>query len=1352
MKNLQKIKVDVKNSIAHGKTKLAIESMLTYLSPQEKYKDYEKIVIMKLGLFNTTEKRFLAGTIDDNYFNLIVARISDTLLKILDEIELGNLHPKDLGEYYVEGEIITCWKRENEKEAIEKFYNEFKKDSKSYIVIISGKGGTGKTTLAKYIVNKAQYYEGINSYEVDANGKDLKKSILQLGAFLRIDSNSETINPNNSLTDKIYENLSEGSIIFFDNIGSYKKSQSLIGQLGNKKVFIIITTNILNPPPFKNNENIKFKSIKLEELNKEDYYFFLEKNLSDLAWEKVKEFKNCLDKIFIQELRFPLYIELICNLIENKVIKDKSSNIPSLLDEVTKEILIPSKEIDKISERLVGKSYSILTKGNSKLKKILLASSLFAQSKIPLTELVNTSGPELSSMSDIIQTLKEWEFFIHECNKDENEEIYFSISSPIHSFLRQKFQKESFALSSCLKENFVSTWIKFISQNNALNILLDNSINIGIAIKYLSDVRINKEIENSLKEIKIEHLFLLQKILPPKERFSLLSELLKITARQPFLAYLYIFISESFQHQTNFKKAEDFALLSLNHFTNGKESRKPMAYAYRRLGGIYRRVGKFKESLEVLKKASKIYKGLKDNLSYADTLRKIAQTYNTIGPNKKALQNISESIKILNNLKLENPTAEVLNTLAYSLNTHGRILMKRFRLKEAVASFEKAKKMHSKSVGYNHFYVGYDLRFLAIAEGHIADLESNFEMFKSAIENLRNSEKITQSFFGESSPLAMVYLAFSKVYHKKREYDSAMLFAKKAETIFNTIKNKNNFYYLNVYAAIAEILIEEEKITDAIKYLKYANEKFSSVKKSTFLSKEEDAPWVEKLGLIECKILILQKKYNEAAPRLWGIKSKLLKRGNLIESKEVDRVLISCLFRQGEKWDASAKAYKQYLIDFPESIHHKLGQQLIESLTRKVILSNVNREAEILDIFCGTGFISEGISKRKHLNFKIIGLDGSKEMINHAKTLSSDGMYSNLSFINASKEYSLVQNEKFDFMTIQMGIFQIDLRNRHLLFQDLTQLLNEKCSFIFSVYSADFTFPEINFPPSINAVNSFKNFLFKEFRSVGFNPPTSLDESIKPVYTKENYHTLSCFFELYGFQLEPINIEDIIEINRPWEERIAFTKIPVISEKIFGREIEDRKWKKVESSPKDYHDTTFGAILIANKIKHYDSRFRVFSHVNVDFTRGYEVKYAIAAVLRNDEGKTLFLQRGSGARDFNDSWSLPSSFADEGKGLLESYKISMKKNLGLDIEKLDKELTPRSIRFNLRSDSEKPWIMAMCVYSGTIGEQTPILQNKKYKEIRWEDSYSFINTNLRGKPIGDCIKSYRDLIQLGELL
>ncbi len=403
----------------------------------------------------------------------------------------------------------------------------------------------------------------------------------------------------------------------------------------------------------------------------------------------------------------------------------------------------------------------------------------------------------------------------------------------------------------------------------------------------------------------------------------------------------------------------------------------------------------------------------------------------------------------------------------------------------------------------------------------------------------------------------------------------------------------------------------------------------------------------------------------------------------------------------------------------------------------------------MLDIFCGNGAVSRAIHEHKLPVSAVWGFDGSPKMIAECECWRQQAKPADSQFFSHPDELCRSNAPRFQIVTINMGIFQLDLRARHFLFQRLLRHLSDDCVVIFTTYAADFEFSTevAGQCLDVNADNPFKERFFGICRSLQYEPPCEYAEAIAPVFPKDNYHSLSCFFELYGFQLEPKPKDlSVLPIERTWEDRIAFTSIPVISRKIFGEEMPDSVWKRmseVDGGP----DTTYGTVMRARRLRRNWNPGHCFSHAGVDFSKSLPIRLATALVIRSQRGRVLFAKRGEGARDFRGEWSLPSCFAQERKGGLEgNVRKSMDEHLGIRLNKINM-LQPLSIRFSQRRGDGSDWILAMCLFEGALEDEEVTPRTDKYSEVIWKDAWSFL-TRLERTSMGDCTKSYSDFLRV----
>lgn len=624
----------------------------------------------------------------------------------------------------------------------------------------------------------------------------------------------------------------------------------------------------------------------------------------------------------------------------------------------------------------------------------------------------------------------------------------------------------------------------------------------------------------------------------------------------------------------------------------------------------------------------------------------------------------------------------------------------------------------------------------------MAKVELALGNVRNAIGQLKRALEINHRFFGSSPNVAIIHLTLAQAYLKAQDVTQAEKEALTALNMYSKEVGKDSKFVAYAHRILGEIYLQAIDIEKAEDHCDKAHKILTQEYTTT--------PHFAEIGLLESKIQLQKKESLIALRKLWQARSMFIKFNMREKIQEVDQLLLSAyLMTNVEDWDRSVTSYQQYLRDFPDSIHNQLGVSLVQQLEYLVKDQQII-DPEILDIFCGAGFISQMLVRRENVNAIVVGVDGSEAMINEARVWQRRNNQSRNAFYQIPNECKNWNTQKYDFVTMHMGINQTDLRARHFLFQKILPSLDMECIVLFSTYAADFQFPEEleQIYQDINAASPFKKELFNQFDALGYNPGRCLEDSISPVFTKENIYTLSCFFELYGFQLMLSNVQDIplLRVNRTWADRVAFTQIPVISRKVFNSEIPQTKWRRIQT-PKDYSDVTYGTIVVAKRLSIPKNVPTIFSHVNVDFSHGHPVRYAASVVLKDRTGQILFPKRGSGARDHQGSWSMPSTFADEDKGLKGSLYESLQRNMNIRQNQIS-SLEPLSIRFSLRENPNgEKWIMAMCLFEGILDGE-PELITPKYESYTWEDGPKFVSS-LKSREMGDCTKSFRDLINCG---
>lgn len=117
-----------------------------------------------------------------------------------------------------------------------------------------------------------------------------------------------------------------------------------------------------------------------------------------------------------------------------------------------------------------------------------------------------------------------------------------------------------------------------------------------------------------------------------------------------------------------------------------------------------------------------------------------------------------------------------------------------------------------------------------------------------------------------------------------------------------------------------------------------------------------------------------------------------------------------------EMFDSIAPKY-----DF---LNHLLSFNIDRNWRRKLlnIVGTSNCGSKVLDIACGTGDISRGLSKRGYL---VTGMDISENMLKIAREKSSKH---NISYIQGSADKIPFENDSFSTVTISFGIRNFDNR------------------------------------------------------------------------------------------------------------------------------------------------------------------------------------------------------------------------------------------------------------------------------------------------------------------------------------
>jgi tetratricopeptide (TPR) repeat protein/SAM-dependent methyltransferase len=1017
-----------------------------------------------------------------------------------------------------------------------------------------------------------------------------------------------------------------------------------------------------------------------------------------------------------------LFVRQICDVIQVFYFDQDVRDISELTAQTREQISEPTWSI---LEFLFNKAAEI-----PNARQIILACSLFSPGKIPFDQLAEVAGlsvPEASAAVDRIVRLG----WVSD-PKVEAGRSWVLMQRSCHEYAWHRFQSQPQQQQNTFKQAYVAAWFRVLKESRSVRDLWGLHEDFVFAIRWLRQMEEPAQLLKGIEALDSEQILALQKVVPPKDRIDFYWTLLKTECDHAKIASILDALAESLLRAGNTAVAESLARQSVYWYDQLGDT-MPAATIRRRLGTIYRTEGDFARSLGAFNEALVAYQQQDDDLTYADIHRQKAQTYLEAGEIQSALESLREAEAILRELIQEgNSEQEVRTSYAYILSTLSEVYSRLDDLTNAEKAAMRAIDIHSEEVGANHYYTGYDMRCLAkvrIKQGRLDE----------AIRLLEKASNISRDFFGPSPSSAVIDLTIAEVQLMAGNPLPAEGLTRKALEIFSNGMQKENKFIAYAHRLIAEAQLLNNSLDEAEVSLSKARR----IIDARHLS---DTPHATHIKVVEGRICLARKNVHEAELLFWEARSEFLRFGMITQAKAVDNLIAKAISSGGiEDWNRSAQSYQRYLDDFSRSLHNQLGQQLTGQLTKD--LRGLSAGARtVLDVYCGSGFVSRELARGGVDGVQITGIDGSAEMIKLSRRWKEDTSEDEHSFYVVPEECPALAEKQFNEVACHMGIFQNDLRARHFLFQRILARLSDTCKIWFSVYAADFQFPVSfeNVYPTINQVNPFKAYLFDQLERAGYKP-AALAASVTPMFAKEDYDNLAHFFDFYGFQLIPDREEQIhiFPVQRTWKDRLALTRLPVISKKIFGETIPSHFWRQIGDMP-DYSDDTYGAVFCARRVRPLACTPAIFSHTNLDFRRGEPIRYAVAVALEDPLGRTFFVRRGSGARDYHDSWSLCSTFADPGVTLQECLLESLQRNLGIQPGAV-KDLTPRSIRFSPRvSEKGEPWIMAMCLYGARL-EGEPRLVTAKYSKMVWEDGPLFIK-QLEPDKMGDCIKSYRDLV------
>jgi SAM-dependent methyltransferase/ADP-ribose pyrophosphatase YjhB (NUDIX family) len=491
-------------------------------------------------------------------------------------------------------------------------------------------------------------------------------------------------------------------------------------------------------------------------------------------------------------------------------------------------------------------------------------------------------------------------------------------------------------------------------------------------------------------------------------------------------------------------------------------------------------------------------------------------------------------------------------------------------------------------------------------------------------------------------------------------------------------------------------------------------------------------------------VLTMSGEGTRAQQLLWRGHRAFASLGIQHEVGRIEKFLLESVFANNPSdWRESAADYDAFLRAYPDNLFARLTERVLDRIVAESARLSGPGGPIVLDLCCGTGALPCAISRWPGMDMRYIGLD-CREMIEIASQQEGIAGDARFTFGELSGDWPArlaAQQLQPQIVVLGMCIFQFSPRDRQLLLRWVANVVAPDAVLLVSTSSADFECPPEAGQDS-NRLNPFKATVYEIAEHGGWSMPRPLADAVAPVFAKENVASFACFLATCGFRLEP-RVE-LIEHRRSFAEHMAFTRLKVISRKVFGTVLDDTLWDHVaKRAPEGYRDPIHGVVITARRTGS-GWRLPLFFTGAWEEREGAEpVRYAAAAIVRQKDGKVLVAKRGAAVRDFPHTWSLPSAMVETGSALEESLAEGLDRNLGVtlgDLQLVALRLAPRS------EDANGDWIIAMCLFEGTTNSEVSF-RSPKYEEIMWVEEETMLDRlEARDAPMGDCLAAFRDLV------
>jgi class 3 adenylate cyclase/SAM-dependent methyltransferase len=475
----------------------------------------------------------------------------------------------------------------------------------------------------------------------------------------------------------------------------------------------------------------------------------------------------------------------------------------------------------------------------------------------------------------------------------------------------------------------------------------------------------------------------------------------------------------------------------------------------------------------------------------------------------------------------------------------------------------------------------------------------------------------------------------------------------------------------------------------------------------------------------------------KARNHMWRLRELTVRRQTEHSLIELDQRIRETIFKTDSRpWAGSATDYQRFLAEFPSCLQARLVEYIGAQLRMAAYSRNIHR---VVDLCCGTGLLASTLD-RLGARIPVIGYD-IPEMItlaeqswnNSAKRNSTGHEFHDIG--DLFKCDPLGNAGLFDAAVMSMALFQFGLRERFTLLMPFARFFRSGALFWISDQAPDFMFPDSR----LNEDNPFKFELYKAWAQLNYVPDRNQKQAIRPTFRKDTTDNIRHLLGCCGFSLlTTAESLPLIESQRTIDERISFTKMEVISKRVFGKPIPQKWWDRARKKLARYKDSICGTVLLAKKTG--PAAPHLFIATPAPPQKTEEVVFSAAAVLRDDKGNILITKRGSIGplvRNFPNTWSLPSSNARPGKDLATGLKESVQRHLSMELH----EISPHAVRISKRADT----LCVMVLYTGSWGGEVQ-LRDRKYTQIKWCRKKEVLDLDGGCGDQGDCLTCLQDVL------